>query len=509
VWGSAPVDFATQFVDASYGGNDSDGSEQKPWTTVQAAVDAATNGGLIAIASGRYDEDIVVGREVTLWGRCATEVELAGVSSNPTGVDATLTVLRGAGASLVDVGLSGPGHAVAVTGALDVRLERVWLHDSGDWALRVDDELGASSVTLDDSLLEQTASGGIIVIGAALSVNGTTVRDARPNPAGLYGRGVDVASTVDNRASVSFTGGVVERVLELGIFISGADATIGQSVVRAVYPEQASQLSGRGIGVQPLVGRRASLSMSQSLIAYAQESGIFIRAADFDMETSVVRDTTPNEVNGKFGRGITIQDEGDGAVANIRRSLVDRNHDGGVFVGGSELHMEGTLVRGTLPRSLDGRFGRGVIVQHNPVTFAPSSATVVDSRLQENHDAGLSSHDGRIVLERTSIVDTRASAGGLFGDGLSLSQLAGQAQASVAACALMNNARAGIANFGGAISLEASSIQCNVIDLDGEDVGSGMFSFDNRGGNVCGCSDTDTSCKVQSSGLAAPDAPSD
>jgi len=55
-WGDIPVDGETIYVDGSYLGGDSDGSQQKPWTTISAAVAAAPAGALVAVAAGSYVE---------------------------------------------------------------------------------------------------------------------------------------------------------------------------------------------------------------------------------------------------------------------------------------------------------------------------------------------------------------------------------------------------------------------------------------------------------------------
>jgi hypothetical protein len=52
-WGAAPVETETQFVDASYTGGNSDGSASMPWTTVQAGIDAAVSGAVVASRSLR------------------------------------------------------------------------------------------------------------------------------------------------------------------------------------------------------------------------------------------------------------------------------------------------------------------------------------------------------------------------------------------------------------------------------------------------------------------------
>src|SRR5262245_45900115 len=64
-WGDIPIDANTEYVDASYAGTDSDGSANKPWTTISDAVAAASSGAIVAIAAGSYVEDVqLIGKPV-------------------------------------------------------------------------------------------------------------------------------------------------------------------------------------------------------------------------------------------------------------------------------------------------------------------------------------------------------------------------------------------------------------------------------------------------------------
>ena len=62
-----------------------------------------------------------------------------------------------------------------------------------------------------------------------------------------------------------------------------------------------------------------------------------------------------------------------------------------------------------------------------------------------------------------------------------------------------------VASFGAAMSLSDAHLACNTIDLDGELVGGTVFSFQDLGGNWCGCGDAQRSCQVLSSQLAPPE----
>ncbi|HZO13070.1 MAG TPA: hypothetical protein VFB62_07420, partial [Polyangiaceae bacterium] len=80
-WGDIPVEPDTEYVDASYAGMDSDGSALKPWTSVQAAVDAAAPGAIVAIAEGSYSDVRISDAPVRLFGVCPGLVEIVGTGA--------------------------------------------------------------------------------------------------------------------------------------------------------------------------------------------------------------------------------------------------------------------------------------------------------------------------------------------------------------------------------------------------------------------------------------------
>src|SRR5262245_59309187 len=81
-WGTIPVDADTQFVDKAYAGGGSDGTQAKPWTTIQEGIAAAKPGAIVAVAAGKYAEDLFIqGKAVRLVGRCPAMVEVSGTSS--------------------------------------------------------------------------------------------------------------------------------------------------------------------------------------------------------------------------------------------------------------------------------------------------------------------------------------------------------------------------------------------------------------------------------------------
>jgi len=64
--------------------------------------------------------------------------------------------------------------------------------------------------------------------------------------------------------------------------------------------------------------------------------------------------------------------------------------------------------------------------------------------------------------------------------------------------------RAGISNFWSSVTVGGTWLSCNAIDLNGEQLGSHGFDFEDLGGNVCYCNADVRTCKVSTSGLQPP-----
>jgi hypothetical protein len=198
--------------------------------------------------------------------------------------------------------------------------------------------------------------------------------------------------------------------------------------------------------------------MLGSVVDRTHEFGVFVANADAHIEGSVVRETSPQVSDQKLGYGMSIQptcvaqavgvvcDDTTRSNVTLLGSLVERSYDIGVLVADSDAHIEASVVRLTSPRAADGRLGDGVIVEGG---FGPSSLNIVRARIEES-------------------------------------------------------ARAGLSNFGAFVSLESTRIHCAAFELAGESYNDKEFTFEDRGGNQCGCPDADHACKSVSVGLEPP-----
>ena len=182
-WGDLPVQGDTQYVDGAYAGTDSVGTMDRPWRTIQAGIDAASAGAIVAVAAGSYPQDLrITGQPVRLWGRCPGLVEVVG------GVVAPAAIEIGPGASGAEVrglALRGGALGLLVHGAENVLLATLWVHDTAMPGIYLNGDTAATSVVLQDPLVEAAQDVGILMLGAQATVDRLVVRDTLTNAAAL------------------------------------------------------------------------------------------------------------------------------------------------------------------------------------------------------------------------------------------------------------------------------------------------------------------------------------
>jgi hypothetical protein len=513
--GDIPVDGTTVYVDQSYdqGAGPSDGTEDRPYTSVGDAVVAAPAGGLIAIAPGSYVEDVVIQlKPVRLWGKCPAEVELVG-----TGAELATVYIRGGatGSELAGLAIRGLADGVLASGAESLELHGLWVHGNAVRGIDLEDPLGPVSAAVSSSLIEGNHDVGIFVAGSEVELEGVVVRDTLPEAFDQTGgRGINIRGRVETglRSSAVLRASLIEDNHDVGVFVAGSDAELDTIVVRGTLPRPSDQTRGRGINIQDGedAGFRSSVVLRGSLIEHNHELGVFVAGSDAELEAVVVRDTLPRGLDQTGGRGITIENgHGYGARSSIslRASLIERNHDVGVFVAGSDAELEGVLIRDTLPLASEQTRGRGINIQVSRATGLRSSAVLRGSLIERNHDNGVvaSSSDARLL--GVSVVDTQAQlADGLYGDGVVVGSRAADGMTELSSCHIAGTARAGLAVFGGVASVHATALSCNTIHLASETSYGRGAVLTNAGHNRCWCGEEEPPCTALSVGLEPPEA---
>jgi hypothetical protein len=447
-WGSIPVEASTQYVDASFAGT-SDGTASAPWKTIAQGIKAATSGAIVAVAAGSYAEDVFIGaivgtgKPVRLWGRCPAMVEVVGSSA---GMSAVRVDAGAPGSEVHTLSARGATMGVYVYGSKNVILDRLWVHDTADRGVEVDDTTG---VVFEGSLVETCGGLGVHVGGADLTVDATTVRDSQPRADGTGGRGISVEDDGATLGSLTLRGSLLERNHDVALFALGTTVTVETSVIRDSQPRTSDSNGGAGIAIEDGHGHRGNLTLRTSILQHNQEVGVLIAGSDATIESTIVIDTQPQASDQKVGTGIGLESDPSNkerTQATIRASVIASSHESGVDVEGADAILDRLLVRDTLPRVADGTFGDGIVIY----AVDDASATITGTRVE-------------------------------------------------------GSARAGIANFGGVVTLGTTKLECNAIHLDGEAMAGVAFTFDDSGGSACGCGASTVACQILSAGLAPPE----
>jgi hypothetical protein len=509
-WGDIPIDSDTQHVDASYAGLDSDGSVDKPWTTIDDAFAAALPGALIAVAAGDYVDDlIIIDKPVRLWGRCPEMVSLSGAGVQ----QASIIVANGAsGTEIVGLGVSGPAIGIIVTGSEDVLLDRLWVHHTTTRGINLQNDLGPTSAILRDSLVEDLDWTGAYAIDADFAIERTVVRRIAPDVDGLFGRGVWLArQDLTTPVAFSVSNSKIEDTHDVALLVANGDIVLSDTLIRRTMPEPGSGTGGRGIGVQDTEAGLRRPVLSGLVIEDSHEYGIYVGGSAALVEHSVVRRThwLPAIEAGIGIAAIENRFLGVPSDLELRASLVEGCEGAALHVSGSQALLASVLVRDNLPTP-SGAWGRALQVQPRAETGRRSDAIVRHCLFENSHESGAMVTSSSLTIEASRITGTTARAvDGFFGDGLAVvtadgdALTIGRAVATVVGSLIDASDRAGVSNFGADSQIEATRLSCNQLDLNGQDFAGGAYAFVDLGGSVCGC-DEEVACKVLSTDLLPP-----
>lgn len=502
-WGDAP-DSAVH-VDAGYSGGANDGSAERPFTTVAAAIAAAPDGATIAITDGVYREALSITRPVTLVGRCPSKVTL----DSPD--DAAFTLDVQAKATLRHLGVRGPAIAVSVFETTDVLVDECWLHDAGNVGLDVERREKKASATLRRSLVERVAGGGVVGIGASVTVVESVVRDVTALSKDQEGQGVLARPQGSEPGALSVVRSLVERVVADGI-ASGTALTVEDTLIRGV-----SDAAHAGIGVllaplsapgaPPLDARSGSIA--RTVIENVAGAGLLSDTSSLVVDRTVVRSAALPR-NPKFdSTGMAVQH---GTLA-ISASVVEHMLRGGIGATAGSLTVTDTLLRDVAEG--DTLIPRGLGIVGFQDLGEPVTIVVQKTRIAGARTVGIYAEGGSLDIKDCAVSSITDYQGG-FGDGLSA---AGDPGTSGDPAALVRTsvhvdglfvtgvARAGVSFFGGVDAAVARMrLSCNAFDLEvTSTIDPGVTAdvhVDDRGGSSCGCGDALAACHAEEAAIA-------
>jgi hypothetical protein len=342
------------------GGTGDGSSPSAPLGSIAAAVaKAGAMPTVVALAKGTFTEEVTLTGPVTLWGACAAGTTVAAPS--PDEVSPTVTVF-GDHARLVNLSITGPRIGVQLSAV--ATLEGVEIHDAAVCGLLVNN-------------------------GATATLSGVSIHDVASRPSDRQlGEGVQVS----DRASLTFTGGAVERTRMVGIVALDADARVELTdvVVRDTDTMEADGSLGAGVTLQD----GASGHLTRVVLERNHTAGVLVGGAAATLEDVVVRGTRTG--NADTGQGLYVHT---GGTAEVRRGLFDDNQNAGVYVRGSDAGLFDVAVHDT-QEAADGTQGLGVVVVDD------AHVTLEGGVLEGNRSIGLDVEGStvgarRLVIRRT------------------------------------------------------------------------------------------------------------
>ncbi|MFO0661626.1 MAG: right-handed parallel beta-helix repeat-containing protein [Polyangiaceae bacterium] len=401
-WGNIPVDGSTQYVDAAFSGA-SDGSESKPWKTIQEAINASSEGAIIAVTDGQYNESIsITSHAVKVWGRCPAKVEIksGSAATSVSRITATGTELHG-------VALTGSGDAVSVQGATGVHLDHIWVHDV-PYSAVYQDNSPASDVLVSDSLFEDAALGSVYVLGSTITIERSVMRTSTTS--NQLATGPTVMSGNGRLGQLTFKQSVIDGTEGEGLHVGSSTAVIEDSLVRNVF--------GTGVSTAALTiesidePSTTEVTVRGSIFESNIGPGLLSQGGKISVERSVFRGSTPVASKNKTAGVELANNEISSISFDMKQSMISDNIGGGFLSGGVNAHLEQVIVRHNLVGK-DTLSNGGVMAfefdYNEDGTPAIPDISLVQCLVEENDISGVGSLNGTLSIESSVIQNNNSS----------------------------------------------------------------------------------------------------
>src|SRR5262249_54831014 len=158
------------------------------------------------------------------------------------------------------------------------------------------------------------------------------------------------------------------------------------------------------------------VTMRSSVVDQNYETGVSIGGSDVTIESTIVRGTLPEPTSQQFGRGVVLHH---GTEATLRSVVIEQNGETGLMVAGAKVAIDAALVQDTQPQVSDQRFGRGIQIQKQAGVASPVAIT--RSLVRNNFEFGISVVSSETTIDTTVVERTRPQAlKGVFGDGVTV-----------------------------------------------------------------------------------------
>jgi hypothetical protein len=324
--------------------------------------------------------------------------------------DATAIMISkmGAGSEVRGVAVTAKNVGLRIAGK--ARVEAVRIHDTGGYGVRV--EPGASA-TLERVLVEKAVERGLYVEGAEAVVYRSVFRDIEPSALDGAGRGVNVRDAEQGgaRGRLTLTQSLVERTREIAIMVHASDATIEGSVVAHSFASTGKRF-GRCIAAQ----KGATLLLRRGLVSDCRDAGVFGSGSKVTLEGVTVRDIAVTEDKLDRGYGVVVQFDaaGKSSQLDISKALIARTAEVGVFIGGSLGTLSRVRIADVQGRP-DNKVGWGMAVQANPSGMLSSDVALTASMIERVREVGVFVEASKMYSDGLRISDVAPDQNGGFG----------------------------------------------------------------------------------------------
>lgn len=149
-------------------------------------------------------------------------------------------------------------------------------------------------------------------------------------------------------------------------------------------------------------------------------------------------------------------------------------------------------------------FNTGVFAMDGPgITLVDSAGSILDNtQVNSTRIYGIGLFNSGFSIYDSTVTNTAPRPqDGFFGDGID----AFFSVLTVHNSLIEDSPRAGLANFGGNVSLGDTQIKCAGYELEGEAIFGFNFLFTDFGGNGCGCPSATGVCAAESAGIQPPE----
>ncbi|MFO0661378.1 MAG: right-handed parallel beta-helix repeat-containing protein [Polyangiaceae bacterium] len=414
-----PNDLSALYVDRTYDSSagPSDGSQQRPWLTIQAAIDHANSGDNILIAAGVYTEDVkIYDRTIKLWGVCPDLVTVVGSNQ----AFSTIDILNTSGSEVHGLSIKGTSQfgGIGIYGAQQVLVDRVRVAENKTGGVLVQSYQGNASATISHSLIEKNQSIGIISSGANVTISEVIVQNTLPaSGTNKAGRGIDIEVDPQTHQSATGTlsGVVVDATHEFGVFVLGSNISMERSWVHHTQPRASDQKFGRALSIQqdPTTGVIPEAYITSTVLDHQYENGIYLRGAHAKIDNVVVSNTSTQAADGTGGWGIDIEnadstEAGDVVPSEVQlsNSLVDASTELGVALLGANLTVDRCWIRNTVGAASTLITASGI--GSGPANAVhPANLTVTGSLIEHNSTVGITISGTTATVTSTTIRDTQ------------------------------------------------------------------------------------------------------